>query len=226
MEEFLYDKECKCPVCKNVFTIKKVRSRSLRIEERQDDFNIIYKDINPLYYYIWVCSKCGYSATEKEYENISKDQANILMNSIGSKWNERPFSGVRSFHEAEESFKIALLVAKLLNKPKAYIGGICLRLAWLYREAKSPREEEFIKHALSSFQDSYQTERLDQQGLDEVSLAYLNGELNRRLGNYKDAIKWYSITLDHPEIKMKRHIQIKAREQWRYAKEQYNDHKS
>ncbi|MBU5675385.1 DUF2225 domain-containing protein [Alkaliphilus sp. MSJ-5] len=225
VDNLLYDKDCTCPICKNQFTTKKVRTRSLRIENREDDFNVIYKNINPNYYYIWVCPKCGYSSTEKEFENINKNQATILQQSIGVKWNERSFSGVRTFHEAEESYKMALLVAQILKKSKAYIGGICLRLAWLYREAKSPREEEFLNYTLNFFQNAYQTERLDAAGLDEVSLAYLNGELNRRLGRQREAIKWYSVALDHPDIKTKRHIQLKAREQWRLAREQYGHEK-
>ena len=225
MEDLLYDKDCTCPVCKNKFTTQKVRTRPLRVEKREDDFNVIYKNINPIYYYIWVCPKCGYSATEKEFENITREQALILNKAIGTKWNERSFGGVRTFHEAEESYKIALLVAQLLKKPKAYIGGISLRLAWLYREAKNPKENEFLNHTLNLFEDAYQTERLDETGLDEVSLVYLNGELSRRLGKYKEAIKWYGIALDHPDIKTKRHIQLKAREQWRLAKEQYSDEK-
>lgn len=225
MESLLYDKDCTCPVCKNKFTTKKVRTRPLRLEKREDDFNVIYKNINPNYYYVWVCFKCGYSATEREFENITKEQAQILSKAIGSKWNERSFSGVRTFHEAEESFKMALLVAQLLKKSKAYIGGISLRLAWLYREAKSQKEEEFLNHALNLFEDAYQTERIDESGLDELSLAYLNGELSRRLGKYKEAIKWYGIALEHPDIKTKRHIQLKAREQWRLAKEEYDQKK-
>jgi len=225
MEELLYDKDCTCPVCKNKFTTKKIRTRSLRIENREDDFNVIYKNINPIYYYIWVCPKCGYSSTEKEFENITKEQASILNQSIRAKWNERSFNGVRTFREAEESYKIALLIAQLLKKSKAYTGGICLRLAWLYREVKNSKEEEFLTHTLNLFEDAYQTERLDEAGLDEISLVYLNGELSRRLARYKEAIKWYGIALDHPNIKTKRHIQLKAREQWRLAREQYDNEK-
>ena len=209
MENLLYDKNCVCSVCTHEFTTKKVRTRPLRIKKREDDFNIIYNDINPNYYYIWVCPACGYAATEKEFDNIRRGQAKIIENIVGSKWKERDFGGVRTFQEAEESFKIALLIAQILEKPKAYIGGICLRLAWLYREIKSPKEKEFLGHALRHFEDAYQTERVDEVGLSEISLAYLNGELNRRLGHYRDAIRWYGTALDHPDIKRKRHIQLR-----------------
>ncbi len=225
MESLLYDKDCICSVCTYKFTTKKVRTRPLRIEKREEDFNIIYKNINPNYYYIWVCPICGYSATEREFDNIRKDQIKIVKSMVSSKWKERDFGGIRTFQEAEESFKMALLIAQILEKSKAYTGGVCLRLAWLYREIKSPKEQEFLSHALKHFEKAYQTERIDEAGLDEVSLAYLNGELNRRLGYHSDAIKWYGTALEHPNIKRKRQIQIKARQQWSMAREQYADNK-
>lgn len=227
MENLLYDKDCVCSVCKYKFTTKKVRMRPLRIEKREEDFNVIYKnDINPNYYYIWVCPICGYAATEKEFGNIKKEQIKIVRSMVSSKWKERDFGGIRTFQEAEESFKIALFIAQILEKSRAYVGGVCLRLAWLYREIKNPKEQEFLAYALESFEKAYQTERIDEAGLDEVSLAYLNGELNRRLGDYKRAIKWYGVTLEHPDIKRKRQIQIKAREQWSRAREQHSSDKT
>lgn len=222
MENLLYDKECVCSVCKYTFTTKKVRTRPLRIEKREDDFNVIYKNnINPNYYYIWVCPLCGYAATEREFDNIRRDQIATIKSAVSTKWKERDFGGIRTFQEAEETFKIALAIAQIIKKSKAYTGGICIRLAWLYREIESPKEEEFLSHALKRFEQAYQTERLDEAGLDEVSLAYLNGELNRRLGNYTEAIRWYGTALEHPDIKRKRQIQLKAREQWGKAREQH-----
>ncbi|HZJ76196.1 MAG TPA: DUF2225 domain-containing protein [Oscillospiraceae bacterium] len=225
MKDLLYDKDCTCSVCTYEFTTKKVRTRPLRIEKREDDFNIIYKSINPNYYYIWVCPVCGYAATEREFDNIRRDQIKTVKKMVSYKWKERDFGGVRTFQEAEESFKMALLIAQILEKTRAYTGGVCLRLAWLYREIKDPREQEFLAHALRHFEKAYQTERIDEAGLDEVTLAYLNGELNRRLGHYENAIRWYGTTLEHPNIKRKRQIQIKAREQWGIAREQYTGNK-
>lgn len=221
MENLLYDKDCTCSVCTYEFTTKKVRTRPLRIEKREDDFNVIYKNINPNYYYIWVCPICGYAATEREFDNIREDQIKTVKKVVSSKWKERDFGGVRTFQEAEDSFKMALLIAQILEKSRAYTGGVCLRLAWLYREIGDSREQEFLAHALRHFEKAYQTERIDEAGLDEVTLAYLNGELNRRLGHYRSAIKWYGTALEHPDIKRKRQIQIRAREQWGIAREQY-----
>lgn len=222
MDALLYDKNVCCPVCNCQFTTKKVRSRGLKVLEKHDDYNIVYKDINPTYYNVWICPECGYSATESEYIELSKPQKNIIWENVRTRWLKRDFGGVRNVTEAIESYKLALVTAQLLNKSKAYRGNLCLRLAWIYREQKSPNEIEYLKHAHKYFIESYSQEKLPTGGLDEVTMAYLIAELNRGLGSYMEAIKWYSKALDNPEIKKKRQLQLKAREQWRLAKEEYD----
>lgn len=227
MESQLYDKTVCCPICSTSFSTKKVRSRGLKIIERQDDLNVIYKDVNPNLYNVWVCPECGYSGTENEYVNFNPIYKKIFEEKIKSKWNKRSYCGIRSLKEAEESYKLAILVAQLLKKQKSYIGTLCLKLAWIYRDEKNEKKEtEFLNHALVFLTQSYQEERLENSNIDEVTAAYLVGELNRRLGNFKEAIQWYSKTLEHPEIKKKRQLQLKTRDQWRLAKEQYDNEKS
>jgi len=226
MDSLLYDKSVCCPVCSTSFTTKKVRSRGLQIVERHDDLNIIYKGINPNYYTIWICPECGYSATENEFDNFNNLYRKVFEDNVLSKWNKRSYSGIRSLKDAEESFKLAILVGQLQKKPKCYLGALCLKLAWIYREGKNfKKEKEFLQHALTNLTQSYQHERLEGSGIDEITAAYLVGELNRSLGNYKQAINWYNKTLEHPNIKSRRQLQIKTRDQWRIAKEQYDNEK-
>ncbi|KAB3534830.1 DUF2225 domain-containing protein [Alkaliphilus pronyensis] len=222
MDTLLYDKTVCCVSCKHIFTTKMVKSRRLKILEKQDDYNIIYKDINPSYYLVWVCPECGYSGTESEYIELSKPQKDIVFKHVRTRWLKRDFGKVRSASEAIEAFKLALVLAQLLKKSKAYAGSLCLRLAWIYREQNNPTETEYLKYALKFFLESYSQEKLPAGGLDEVTMAYLIGELSRRFGGYKEAIHWYNKALDNPEIKKKRQLQLKIREQWRRAKEEYD----
>lgn len=225
MEHLLYDKQIVCPLCRNKFTTKKVRTRTLKMVKRDDDFCVIYKDINPTYYHIFVCAECGYSSTEGEFSDLSKNDKEILEGSIRSKWKKRHFEGVRSFEEAEEIYKLAILIGQLLKKTRGYIGSLCLKLAWIYRQENDKREQEFLQYALDFFEDAYQNERFPVSGLDEVELSYLIGELNRRLGKPQKSIHWFAKALDNPDIKKHRQIQLKARELWRVAREQYHAEK-
>ncbi|AOY76340.1 DUF2225 domain-containing protein [Clostridium formicaceticum] len=221
MEHLLYDKNASCPCCRRPFTTKKVRTRALKILARDTDFYVQYKDINPIHYHIWICPNCGFSATESEFTELSKEQRTILQDNIMKKWKYRDYGGVRTIEEAEGTYKLAIFVAQLLKKPKGYIGTLCLRLAWLYRGCGDEREIQFLQHALKSLEVSYQQESLPIGGLDEISALYLIGELYRKLGNPQEAIQWYAKTLEHPDIKTKRQIQLIAREQWRIAREAY-----
>ncbi len=226
METLLYDKTENCPVCRRDFSSKKVRSRKLVIVEKQDDLNIVYKDVNPLYYQILVCPECGYTGIESEFEDISPIHKKLFDDTVRYKWKQRSYGNVRTVDEAIECYKLALLMAQLFKKPKSYVGNICLKLAWIYRELQSEKEEEYLKYALNNLQDAYQGERLDSASVSEMTTAYIVAELNRRFGNYRESIVWYAKVLDNPEIKNNRQLQLKTREQWRLAKEQHDQQKN
>lgn len=223
METILYDKSISCPICERSFTSKKVRSRKLKIQEKHDDLHLVYKEIDPLYYQIFVCPHCGYSGSEGVFEDISVLQKRLFDEHIRYKWKSREYGETRTAEEAEACFKLAILVAQVTKKKKSYLGSLCLRLGWLYRGMKSSKEEEFLQYALTYLQDAYQSERLDEASIDELTMAYLIGELNRRFGNFKESILWFAKVLDNPLIKNNRALQLKTREQWRVAKEQYDE---
>ncbi|MGV8145546.1 MAG: DUF2225 domain-containing protein [Alkaliphilus sp.] len=222
IDTYLYDKDVKCPVCYIRFKINKVRSRRLKTIKKHDDLYVTYKGINPIHYSIWVCPGCGYSTTEKEFYEIKKAQIPIIEESIKKSWNKKDYNRERTAKEAESTYKLAILTGQLLSKPKGYMGEICLKLAWVYRDIGSAKESEYLQNALDFFEYAYQHERLPVATLDELTMTYLIGELHRQLGNYAKAIHWYNKTLEHNQIKTKRWMQLKTREQWSKAKEQYD----
>lgn len=222
MDIRLYDKEVDCPVCQKKFITKKTRNRKLKVLKRHEDFYVEYEEISPIHYHVWVCPECGYSATESEFYKISTTEVAMIQEKISAKWTKRSYGGYRSKEEAETTYKLALAVATLLNKSQGYLGGLCLKLAWIYREMESVKEAIFLKNALKAFTKAYETEAMPIDTIEEVPMTYLIGELNRQLGNYQQAINWYGKVVDHSEIKHYRHIKIKAREQWHLAKESFN----
>lgn len=226
MDQYLFDKNLDCPVCANNFTTKKPRLRKIPVDKKDTDFHIWYKEINPVYYNVWVCSNCGFSATESEFKKLSKEEKTIILKNISLKWNKRDFSGVRTIEMALESHKLALIIGQMLNKSKGYLGSLCLRIAWLYRETENKEKENiYLKSALEHLENAYTNEAFPIAGLDEVSLSYLIGELKRLNGDPQNAIFWFSRALDHPDIKYKRMIQLKAREQWQLARDAYKKKK-
>lgn len=224
MSNSLYNKEIKCLVCKKTFHTKKVRTSSIRVEKRDADFCTYYKGVNPLLYGVNVCPYCGYTVLDSMMEEaISPSGKQTIKKEISEGWIQREFGDERTVGKAIEAYKLALLCCETLSQKKGILGIICLRLAWLFRFIEDDREETFLRHTIHCFEEAFRYERFPIAKLDEISVSYLLGELNRRIKNYEEAIGWFDQTLRNSEIKRKRKLEIQTREQWRLAKEEYKN---
>ncbi len=74
--------------------------------------------------------------------------------------------------------------------PARELGDLCLRASWVCRKEKEhPFESTFQLRAVRYFLRALEEESLHGR---ELSLTtYLVGELNRRLGNHREALNWY-----------------------------------
>jgi hypothetical protein len=88
-----------------------------------------------------------------------------------------------AFHAAEVCGKERGL------KPRE-LGDLCLRASWVCRkERERPFESTFQLRAVRHFMRSLQED--DLVGRELSVTTYLVGELNRRLGNHREALNWY-----------------------------------
>jgi uncharacterized protein (DUF2225 family) len=226
MNEELYVKSIQCPVCDGEFTTKKVRTSAIRVSKRDPDFCPYYESENPLFYSAFICNHCGYAALEGEFSNLKHTDKEKVRNIITPKWYPRSYGGKRSLDEAIEVYKLALLCTNVLGGKDSLLGKICLRLSWFYRYKENIEEEKkFTQFTINSFEDAYTGERINDDEYDEISILYLLGELSRRVDNYSKSIMWFDKVLSNPQIKKKRHIELKARDQWSIAREQYKKQK-
>lgn len=70
------------------------------------------------------------------------------------------------------------------------LGDLCLRASWVCRkERERPFESTFQLRALRHFMRALQED--DLVGRELSVTTYLVGELNRRLGNHREALNWY-----------------------------------
>ena len=67
-----------------------------------------------------------------------------------------------------------------------------------------------------------QAELMAQFSEKELEIIYLIGELNRQLGNFKEAIRWFEMVVRHEFAFKNRLIKNYAKEQWALSAEQYN----
>lgn len=215
----LYDKVVDCPVCNEQFKTKKVRHSKLKLIKRDEDFLSYYEGENPLKYNIYVCPYCGYAAKESRFIPLSNEDKKIIIDNISSKWNKRSYGNERSIEEAIVTYKLALYVGELLNYSNIELGFLALGIAWLYRISGDQEENRFLRLARNLFEEGYYNESLKDVNIDELRLAYLIGELSRRLGDNQEALKWFNTVLSNPNLKSNPLIDRVTREQWRLVRE-------
>lgn len=216
----LYDKEIKCPVCEKKYTTKKVRSSALRLEKKDSDFCMHYKGVNPLFYSAYVCPHCGYSSTEKKYRDISPAQRTMIIDNISSRWSGKDYGGIRNFDDAIEVHKLAMISYSTMSYKDSEMAKLCLKLAWLYRQANNTdMEKYYLKYSLKYFEKAYYSERLDENQENELNIIYLMGDINKRLGNYKEAVNYFQLSLQHGYLPNARGLEKLVRDSWYETKE-------
>ncbi len=226
--EPLYDKSVNCSFCEHSFTTKKVRSRFARPIKTDTDFCQYFEedDHNPVIYFINVCPECGFAFSDNNSPYFSPGTKEAIHAQIASKWSKQNYGGARTKEQAIQTYKLALFTATLKKEKHIVLAGICLRLAWLYRMLKNKDEENrFNRLALSRYLDSYTEGNYENEKMSEMSLLYFIGELNRRLGNYQDAVRFFSRVTNHPlKDTDPKYIKL-AREQWGLTRELYETEK-
>lgn len=196
----LYDKEITCPVCGNKFKVKVTKVNSPRIASKDSDFFINYKNINPYFYDVWLCNNCGYSALKIDFPNIRSFQKDLVKNTITIKWTKKDFPEIFNVDDAIKRYKLALITAVTIKSRNSIQAMILLKIAWMYRIKKdSEKEKLFLKDSAEAFFKAYNLEDFPIQGMNRDSINYLLGELNRRIGNKEEALKWYSQVFNNPK---------------------------
>lgn len=223
MSSELYSKKIICPVCSNEFETKKVKTSAIRITKRDEDMCPYYGKQNPIFYQICVCPNCGYANFESKYNSINRLHKEKLE-ALQSFWKYRDLGGERDIDIALDTYKLALLNLDRMQISKLDVGKVCLRIAWIYRYKKNEDEEiRFIDYTLNNFETAYTKEKIDEE--EELIVLFMLGELCRRRKRFKDAIKWFDMVVRHRDIKRKRHIELRARDQWQKCREEYNAQK-
>lgn len=187
----LYNKKVTCPVCSNEFIARAVKCSAPRIKSRDSDLFIRYYMVNPYFYDVWICDRCGYSALKADFDNIRPRQINNIHMKISNRWKSKYYPPIYDEKIAIERYKLALLNAVMGEFKDSTKAFICLKIAWMYRLLEKEEEERgFLEKALQGFLISYRKESTPIYGLDKYSLMYLIGELYRRTGDYENAKLW------------------------------------
>lgn len=159
-------------------------------------FFIRYSSPNPYFYDVWICNNCGYSTMKADFFKIKKHEKEIILKKIKPLWKPRTYPEVITANLAIERYKIALANSVILKSNYSTKAMISLKITWMYRLLNDIENELiFLKKSLKGFNEAYIKEAFPMYGLQRDSTTYLLGELNRRIGNDSEALKWYSKTI-------------------------------
>lgn len=220
-----YDKKLTCPYCGQSFTTKKIRSHFSAPYKTDPDFCPHYKDnlYNSLYYHVSVCPSCGFAFNSEFSKDFTSSAKYMIQKNIAEKWKSRDFGKLRDVNTAIETFKLAIYSASLKEERHFVLGGLCLRLAWIYRQENQPEDEQrFLKLAVKEYDASYLYSDFV-NSWSPLRHLYMLGELNRQVGEYKQAISYFSKIVNDPDRNRDRLILNRTREQWSLATEEYRN---
>ncbi|MGG1312222.1 MULTISPECIES: DUF2225 domain-containing protein [Cohnella] len=216
--EPLYQSKITCICCGSTFLTSRVRPSFKRPVRTDSDFCAYFDAVNPDFYVVRVCPYCGFASTENFNQHLNDKQKYAYLEKLGRQWKARNYGGARTLEEAMECYKLALLCAQAVNESDRVIAGLLHHIAWLYRyEEKKDQEDRFLQFALDAYVRVYEGER---ESLNNARLLYLIGELNRRLGKPREAVRWFSRVIHDKSITDSAMIRA-SREQWAAIREEF-----
>ncbi len=215
--EPLYQIKVVCSCCESSFETSRVRPSLKKAVKRDSDFCSYFKEVNPDYYVVRVCPYCGFASTENFAERLSDKQKKAYLDKIGNQWQIRDYGGNRDEADAMECYKLSLLSAQTVGENERVIAGLLHHIAWLYRyKGNAEQENRFLAFALGAYISVFENER---DSLNNARLLFLIGELHRRLGQYNDAVRWFSRVIHDKNITDSAMIRA-SREQWQSIREE------
>lgn len=213
----LFAARTECPNCQAKYKTMRVRPSFKKPVSTDSDFCMYFGSVNPDYYVVRVCPHCGFASTESfSQKTLSDSQRSLFQEKIGRHWTKRDYTGERTAEMAMVTYKLALVCAQIKDESDRIIAGLLHHIAWLYRYRQdTANESRFLAFALEAYIRVFQYEGLD---YNNARLMYLIGELNRRLGQYADAVRWFSRVVNDKRIVDAAMIR-RSREQWQTMRE-------
>ncbi|THF82635.1 DUF2225 domain-containing protein [Cohnella fermenti] len=214
--EPLYSSKIICPCCEATFASSRVRPSLKKAIRTDSDFCCYFAEVNPDFYVVRVCPYCGFASTENSRPKLPDREKRAYLDKIGVHWTHRDYGGERTPEVAMETYKLALLSAQTVKESSRIIASLLQHIAWLYRyDGNRAMEDKFLGFALEAYIEVYQGER---NSYNNARLLYLIGELNRRLGHYHEAVRWFSRVIHDRRITDASMIRA-SREQWTVLRE-------
>jgi uncharacterized protein (DUF2225 family) len=178
--------ELTCPICFNRFSSQAVLSTN-SFGGKRTDFHERAVGAQPLPYFIHMCSRCGYTGSERDFGEEA-EVSPLLKEHV---WDELAPKLPPGTASGSDKYEFAAKVAIWQGAEPRRIADLLLRAAWCcVDEGDIEAERYFRRHAAWMFEKalaSYDGVERDERAV----LTYLVGELWRRAGDTKQATEWF-----------------------------------
>ena len=221
MGEPLWLKDVKCPACDFAFKTPRVKPSALKVKSSEPDFHKVYEEVNPLLYAVTACPNCNYAARNDDFDDKTLEyHPEILKLSAAIRESKKNivFPQVKET-DTDTAVKKHLLAVTFAKQYKPEdpltIAGLNMHIAWMYREnGNKEKDHEYLKAALEYYVKTFEKGNHIPEKIGVPGIMYLAGELNRVLGNYNEAVFWFSKTVQFDQISNFPNIEHLARDAW------------
>lgn len=221
-------KELGCPLCKCNFKTYQLKSKAYKALRREPDFYVYYEGTPPWIYEIAVCPVCAFAGEARNWSSLAILNKEKLRENLDKTRPDRlqDLCDFRTLEDSLETFHLATTTYEQCSVNFYRSANVALRGGYVARALQEDgrlyaREDEisYKQSALELFLRSYETERIEETRFGASGITYIIGELCRQLGEYKQAVIWFSRTVSledcHP------HIKRLARNQWELSREEF-----
>ena len=193
IESYVYPKQFNCPVCDNSFKTNVVKESRLRVLSVEFDLHPACHPIDPNFYDVIICPKCGYAAVKDYFYNIMTRQAELILKEIAPKYIAQNYPTMLDVDMAIERYELALLNSMIKNGKDGEKAYICLKLMWFHRiKCDVDNQKLFAELTLKGFSSALIKDDLPIMGLNGDTITYLLGALYMLLGDKKSALRFLS----------------------------------
>lgn len=178
--------DLRCPICDTRFRSQSVVSTN-SFGGKRTDFHERAAGTQPLPFLVHMCNRCGYTGSERDFS----EEADVSTTLKEHVWNELAPTLACGAVTGSEKYEAAAKVAEWQAMDPRHVADLLLRAAWCCVDEGDIEAERFFRRkaavafesALASYDGVAREER--------AVLTYLVGELWRRVGDLRQAARWF-----------------------------------
>lgn len=193
-KNFVTETERECPVCKSSFKTLMVRHSRLNLDRIEEDFRMVYKDFDPLWYSIWTCPSCYYADFTEEFSKTSPSylqEAVLGRRDLLRKIFDAGLKEDRTIDHVLNDYYQAMQTLLQKRDNDMALARLWIRLSWLYKDLgdsalyEKASMQAFYYYFESYFKGGTSTAKEDQQ------MTYLLGLFFEKFNNPQEARKYF-----------------------------------